>query len=604
MSAIHQPEALQAAVISAPEAAAPTAGAAESHPKSYGWTWHRDVPQSVRGRHGMIASTRGGKALDDGLALLKSGGTAIDAGLSIALAQVVHAAGSWVSAAGLMTLVYYEAASGRISSMNAGFNTVKGELDPLSIPMSSLLDPTKPDLVTSGRAALVPGFFAGLRDAHQRFGRLPFARLFDSAIAMADDGVEVDADFAGYLLSNRAHFSRLPETKAIFTKPDGGFYDFGDVFRQPAIAGLLRSVAAEGVDHIYRGPWARKLIAGLQADGGKMTLEDLADYEVEWSEPIHMNYKGHDVYSLHQAHFFQGMLGLAQAGDLAAMGRYYESPETFYWYHKIFRATGTNMAMMGEQINNLAVPATDWLEPAKVQEYWRQIQAGTFPAGPRSGKEHHSDGMVIVDSYGNVASLLHSTNTGGIGLFVDGISIPGVAANQQEGIKKIGPGRKLPNFIPNSIVLKAGKPYIATVATGYALHQETVKVLTNIIDYGKAAREAVEAASFIEPHFDLHGHDPGETVLTADYPSELLDAVRAKGMPIEEIMGVKSRLCDGITAQALKTDVDTLRRNNAASLTGAGRVAGYGAVVPVLIDPDTGECEGVSARWSGAVVGY
>jgi gamma-glutamyltranspeptidase/glutathione hydrolase len=584
--------------------AAPEVGRAAANSAPYGWTWQRDVPQSARGRNGVIASTRGGKPLEDGLKMLKNGGGAIDAALSMALAQVVHAAGSWVSAAGLMTLVYYDAASGKISSMNAGFNTVQNEDDPLSIPMSSLLDPAMPDLVTSGRAALVPGFFAGLQEAHERFGRLPFARLFDSSIALAENGVAVDGDFAGYIASNAEHFSRLPETKAIFTKANGGFYGLGDVFKQPAIAQFLRSIAENGTDYVYRGPWGRKLVAGLQADGGKMTMKDLADYRVDWADPIHMNYKGCDVYSLHQAHFFQGMLGLAQAADLSSLGRYYESPETFYWYHRIFRATGTNMAMMGEQINQLAVPATDWLEPAKIQKYWQEIRQGTFPDGPRSGKEHHSDGIVVVDAQGNIASLLHSTNTGGIGLFVEGVSIPGVAANQQQGIKKIGPGKKLPNFIPNTIVLKGGKPFIATVATGYALHQETVKVLTNIIDYGKAAREAVEAASFVEPHFDLHGHDPGEVVLTADYPAELLDDVRAKGMAVEEIMGIKARMCDSVRAQALDVDLDTLRCANSASLTGGGRVAGIGSVAVVAVDPKTGEYEGVSARWAGTAAAY
>jgi gamma-glutamyltranspeptidase/glutathione hydrolase len=576
----------------------------ERSPKNYGWIWQRDVPQSARGHKGMITSTRGGRALDDGLKMLKSGGNAVDVALSMALTQIVHAAGSWVSAAGFMTLLYYDAASKKISSMEAGFKTVQNEHDPLSIPMSSLLDPTKPDLVTSGRAALVPGFFAGFKEAHDRFGSMPFARLFDSSIALADNGIHVDADFAAYIASNKEHFSRLPDTKAIFTKPNGEFYGLGDVFKQPAIAQFLRAVAQRGTDYVYKGPWARKLVAGLQADGSKMTLKDLADYAVEWAEPIHMNYKGCDVYSQHQAHFMQGMLGLAQAGNLSAMGRYYESPEAFYWYHKIFRATGTNMAMMGEQINQLAVPAADWLDPSKVEGFWRAVRNGTFPDGPRTGKEQHSDGIVVVDCRGNIASLLHTTNTGGIGLFVEGVSVPGTAANQQQHILKVGPGKMLPNFVPNTIVLKNGKPFIATVATGYALHQETVKVITNIIDYGKAGREAVEAPSFIEPHFDLHGHDKSETVLAGDYPTELLDAVRAKGMVIEEILAYKSRLCDSITAQALHTDVETLRASSSASLTGGGRVGGVGLVAPVVIDPVTGEYEGVSARWSGAVAGY
>jgi gamma-glutamyltranspeptidase / glutathione hydrolase len=572
--------------------------------KNYGWIWQRDVAQSARGRNGMIATTRGGRALEDGVETLKRGGNAVDAALSMALTQIVHAAGSWVSAAGFMTLLHYDAATKKISSMVAGFKTVQGEDDPLSIPMSSLLDPAQPDLVTSGRAALVPGFFAGFKEAHDRFGSLPFARLFDSSIALAESGICVDADFAAYIASNKEHFSRLPETKAIFTKPNGEFYGIGDVFKQPAIAQFLRAVAEHGTDYVYKGPWARRLIAGLQANGGKMTLKDLADYKVEWAEPIRMRYHDCEVYSQHQAHFMLGMLGLAQAGRLSSMGRYYESPEAFYWYHKIFRATGTNMAMMGEQINRLTVPAKDWLDPLKVQENWLAVRNGTLPDGPRTGKEQHSDGIVVVDSQGNIASLLHTTNTGGIGLFVEGVSIPGAAANQQQHLLKVGPGKMLPNFVPNTIVLKNGKPFIATVATGYALHQETVKVITNIVDYGKAGREAVEAPSFIEPHFDLHGHDKNETVLTGDYPTELLDAVRAKGMVIDEILAYKSRLCDSITAQALHTDVETLRASNSASLTGGGRVSGVGLVVPVVIDPVSGEYEGVSARWSGAVAGY
>src|ERR1700739_2117818 len=93
--------------------------------KNYGWIWQRDVAQSARGRNGMIATTRGGRALDDGIKTLKRGGKAVDAALSMALTQIVHAAGSWVSAAGFMTLLHYEAATQKISSMVAGFKTVQ-----------------------------------------------------------------------------------------------------------------------------------------------------------------------------------------------------------------------------------------------------------------------------------------------------------------------------------------------------------------------------------------------------------------------------------------------------------------------------------------------
>src|SRR5690606_18525512 len=109
-----------------------------------------------------------------------------------------------------------------------------------------------PENVTDGRAVLVPGFFAGVQAAHERFGSLPFAKLFDSGLSVAEQGVYVAWDFADYLRKHRQHLSRLPETRAIFTKSDGSFYEEGDWFVQPALAKTLRKVAAHGADYIYR----------------------------------------------------------------------------------------------------------------------------------------------------------------------------------------------------------------------------------------------------------------------------------------------------------------------------------------------------------------
>lgn len=565
-------------------AAAEAAAGASSKATSYPWSWYRARPASARSKNGMVSSSRGGKPMEDAVEMLRQGGNAMDAALSMTVAQVTYALGSWVSMAGLFTMAYYEAKTGKVHSMNAGYNTVQKETDPLTIPMSFLVDKTQPEFVTSGRAVLVPGFFAGIGAAHEKFGSVPFAKLFESGIAVAEEGVHVTPDFADYLTKNQQHFSRLPETKAVFTKSDGSFYKFGDSFKQPALAKTLRTIGERGVDYVYKGAWGKKFVAGVQADGGKMTMKDLADYRVEWADPIHINYKGYDVYAHHQAHFMFGMLGLAQEGDVTSMGRYYESPETFYWWHKIFRATGTNMSMMGERINQLSVPAQDWLNPPKVAEYWKKVKDGTFPVAPRSVLPHHSDCIVVVDKAGNVVVLTHSTNTGSTGLFVDGISIPGPAANQQPGIKKAGPGNKLPNFIPNTIVLKNGKPVIATSAIGMALHQETVKVITNVLDYGMAGREAIEAPSFIEPNYDAAGAFDDETVLTGDYAPELLDAVRAKGMAIDEVPWAP---------------IEPLK-----SCLKPKRSPGIGVVAAIVMDPQSGEYEGVSPRYCGGALGY
>ena len=69
-------------------------------------------------------------------------------------------------------------------------------------------------------------------------------------------------------------------------KPDGSAYAEGDVLRQPALAATLRAVAQNGTDYMYNGPWAERAVAAIQAEGGKMTLEDLASYEVRWDTPL------------------------------------------------------------------------------------------------------------------------------------------------------------------------------------------------------------------------------------------------------------------------------------------------------------------------------
>lgn len=107
------------------------------------------LPTNPQGTNGLIAATTGGKALEAGLEVLKEGGTAADAAMTTALCEVVQAAGSYVSFAGPLMMVYFEAASGKVYYLDAEYATPLNEKNPHSIPH------------TGGRTALVPGFMAG-----------------------------------------------------------------------------------------------------------------------------------------------------------------------------------------------------------------------------------------------------------------------------------------------------------------------------------------------------------------------------------------------------------------------------------------------------------
>jgi gamma-glutamyltranspeptidase/glutathione hydrolase len=145
---------------------------------------------------GMVAVTSDALSARVGLEALRQGGSAADAALATSLAQVALEAGAPTSYAGILMMVYYDAASKKVYSLNAGYNTVLEEKDPGTIPGGG-----KP----SGRTALVPGFFAGVQAAHDRFGKLPFSSLFDPAIYLAEKGFVVDLSTGQKMTMNCGH---------------------------------------------------------------------------------------------------------------------------------------------------------------------------------------------------------------------------------------------------------------------------------------------------------------------------------------------------------------------------------------------------------------
>ncbi len=302
----------------------------------------RDHAGAGEGRNGVVTVSYNAFAARAGLEALKQGGSAIDAALTTALAQVALTCGAPISYFGILSLVYYDAVSGQTQTMNAEWNTVAGETDPLTIPggISFQGDDALRGTVPSGRTALVGGFMKGVEAAHRRFGRLPFARLFDPAIALAEEGFPVTPMLERQFAYRAADFARLAETRATFLKPDGTPYKAGEAFRQPRLAATLRAVAEQGADYMYGGPWGEKLVAAVQADGGHMTLEDLRRYEVAWADPL-VGEIG-DGYAIHTSPWPNaGGVTLIEAQNLAAVAglaaglHWTTSPEALRKAHEI-----------------------------------------------------------------------------------------------------------------------------------------------------------------------------------------------------------------------------------------------------------------------------
>ena len=515
--------------------------------------------QLATGNKGMVAGTSGALAVRAGLEALKQGGSAADAVMTTALTQICLATGSWVSYAGFMTMVYYDAQTGRVHSMNTAYNTIREEDDPLSIPIQA---------TPSGRATLVPGFMAGVQAAHDRFGKLPFAALFEPAIYFARKGFMVDKRLDGLIKTYKNVLTRRPETRKIFTHESGDLLGEGDLILQPDLAETLKEVSVRGADYMYRGEWANKFVEAVRKEGGKITLKDLNDYEAIWTDPVQTSFRNYDVFAAGLPSFggvnIVEALNLLEVSNLPMQLHYTTSAELLYWLIQISRAAYVTGPIMGgfgvtpEQAKRY-IPEGDFSmqsrtkkDTAKLlweymqQEKWKKYTQEIFEMRKKLTQEffemrkprlNHSDSVVAVDEKGNVAAIVHTINGslwGSLGLRLDGISVPTSASAQQDLINKVGPGVRLPDPTNPLIILKDGKPVLASGSIGVGLHDATFLGIVNILDYHMNPKEAVEAPFFMCPEWMLLDQPP-QAVTFGPFSEPVLQKVRAMGQEIRQV---------------------------------------------------------------------
>lgn len=491
----------------------------------------------------------------------------MDAALATALTQIVLGGGAVISYFGILHLMHHDAATGETSSLNASWNTVLGEDDPLSIPgkmqsgkasLAEIAGSGEP----SGRTALVGGFMRGLEEAHRRHGKLPFARLFEAAIELAEEGFSVSPTLARYIETRKDDLARLPETRAIFYKPDGTPYAVGDHFRQAALAETLRRVAAEGADYMYSGAWAARCIAAIQADGGKMTLEDLARYRPIWSDPVVIERGDRTLALLGEPSegsvFLAEALNLASAAGLSERPHWSASADSLVRVAKCCSAMGLFYNKSAEQ-QQADCPGLDLsraarLSRAHAEKLWARLDREALITFLPSSV--HSDDVVAIDSEGNMVSLCHSINCliwGRTAIVVDGVSIGDPASYLQPIVAATARGSQLPNPIELGLVLKQGQPEIAWSSMGMGLHYQSAMSLLNVIDHGMTIEQAANAPRLLAPMALGDFKKLILRVVDGEFSDEVLGET---GFEVKRIKPIDARFMQGLWI-AIQRDPET-----------------------------------------------
>lgn len=491
---------------------------------------------AASGKRGAVSVAYNAYAARAGLEALKQGGSAIDAALTAAMTQIALTAGSPISYFGILSLVYYEAKTGKVHTMNAEWNTVLAETDPRSIPGTISFDTTDTlkGTTISGRTALVGGFTKGIEAAHKKFGKLPFASLFGPAIEIADKGMPVSPILAEQFVFRQQDLARLPETRATFLKPDGSTYKTGEIFRQPQLAETLRKIATHGADYMYKGPWGQKLIAAIQADGGKMTLEDLNRYEPIWADAIVGELDG--GYAIHTSPWPNGGgVSLIEAQNLASAAGLGSGPHWTKSSQSLREALDITaqlyLTFLPEATVKAIYPGLDLSPAARItrenaKKMWAAMEKGAKLGRYKLAAPKHSDDVVAIDAEGNIAAITQSINCvfwGKTAIVVDGITIGDPASFQQAQIAQVAPGARLPAPTETGIVFKDGKPVLGFASMGAGLHQRTFQCLLNVMRYGMTVDQALDTPDFYLPQTDMKTGELTITVPVGAFDHKVLD---------------------------------------------------------------------------------
>jgi len=547
---------------------------AQDNPQATSGSWR----PTIVAQHGMVAAGHP-LAAEAGMRILKAGGNAIDAAIATWAVQGEVEPGMTGLGADMFVL-YYNAKTGQVKFINGtGFAAQAATID---------FYKSKGGIPDEGPLSIaVPAAVSGAAYAMKTFGTKPLAEVLAPAIEIADGGFPVSEALAAGIKSAQAKIAKFPSTTKIYFK-DGKPLVMGDVIRNPDLARTLRAIAGQGADAFYKGDIARNTAAFLKANGGIITEADLAGVQAFEDAPVHVNYRGVEVYECppnSQGFVMLEALNILEGYNLKEMGRNSAS-----YLHAITESLKLSFAdrnaFVGDPkfVPNIPMQALLSKEYAALRRAQidpnRAIVGEPAPGDPRGMKAtaagqaqvyalpqqrpadvkpfdpdeilNLTTYLAVVDKDHNMVSITSSLLSGfGSGVVVDK---GGFLMNDRmryfyldpKNVNSLQPGKRTRQTINPAMALKDSKPWIAFGTPGSDTQPQTqLQFFLNVAEFGMNVQEALEQPTVISNSFQdsYQPHDvKGKLLTPALLPRSVQEALAAKGhvLDIRNVKGVGS----------------------------------------------------------------
>jgi len=510
-------------------------------------------------------------AVEEGAKVLKEGGNAIDAAVTMAFVQGVVTPQSggiggfgqfhiYMSQTGERVVFDFHGRAGSRARAEMWADRVVAEsYDGYGYILRGHVNDIGYKSVT------VPGTVLGLYECLTRYGTWSWERVIRPAIRWAGDGFPVPPRLATSWQgkSRPGHASPIwrltatPAAREIYTR-DGEPYREGEILVQRDMARTLERIAAEGPKAFYRGEMAELIAADFEERGGLITAENLAQYRVRIGPPISTSYRGYEVASIAPpgggATLIE-MLNILEGYDLASLG--HNSPDYIYLVSQAMKAAYTDRANLMGDPDFVEVPTESLISKERAAAWRERIDCGEKIEVPRlRTKEGPSTThLSAMDRWGNAAALTHSLGsssgvvTEGLGFMFNNCMnafhpLPGHP-------NSIAPGKSRVTGMSPTIIYKGGRPFMVIGAPGgVRIITGNLQTILNVLDHGMTAQEAVSA-----PRFDC-----------------------------QEVLEVEARIPSYICAE--------LERQGEKVVRSLASYGSFASVHAILVDPDTGELSG------------
>jgi gamma-glutamyltranspeptidase/glutathione hydrolase len=468
------------------------------------------------GREYMISAPTP-EAVEAGLGILAAGGNAVDAAAATAFALLVT--DPQMASVGGRSQILIRLQDGRFVGIDGATQA------PLRVD--------EPWGLGHGYGTVpIPGTPAALEEMLREYGTLPLAEVLRPAIRLAAEGFTIKQDLHEAFRLHEETLKLYPGTRAHFFKPDGSPYSAGEVFRQPALARTLEVISRNGTEALYSGVLADALVADMEANGGLIRHDDLAQYRPRAGEIVEGEYRGHRIVArggnCDGASVIE-MLQILEHFDLA--GYDIADPE---YVHIIAQAL-----YLG--VTDEYVP--DWMQVSRAHaarrvreiDMERALPTPVQGGGAPEGDTHH---LSVVDAVGNAVAITQSIGPS-FGSKVASPELGFFYAYSYDMNDEPVPFQREKTSQSPTMLLQDGKPFMVLGSAGSArIPGSIVRTVVNVVDHGMSLAEALAARRWFIAGNELH-------IETDGLPTSTLEALRGYGYtltPYREMDGYFARV--------------------------------------------------------------